>query len=197
MKKSFYSLLVGSLLYFSFSACEDDATNPGDFSLKPTLEVTGIASASNNSYTFNLARSIDTTYRYFYTESDTLKDQNGNLVKDEQGNYQITKDSIYYDGQTTGKLYEMEKIMLDPDIDTLMISIASNCKWKAPMPSSGGKVQWFFTQNLAGGGDGTLTVAVTRNRNASPRAVDAVQIVHTPDSTIMYKLIKRKKGVSK
>ena len=104
MKKSFYSLLVGSLLYFSFSACEDDATNPGDFSLKPTLEVTGIASASNNAYTFKLARSIDTTYRYFYTEADTLKDQNGNLVKDEQGNYQITKDSIYYDGQTTGKL---------------------------------------------------------------------------------------------
>lgn len=197
MKKSFYSLLVGSLLYFVFSACEDDAKNPGDYSLKPALEVTGITSASNNPYTFNLARSVDTTYRYSYTESDTLKDQNGNYIKDGQGNYQITKDTIYYDGQTTGKLFEMEKIMLDPDIDTLMISIVSNCKWKAPMPSSGGKVQWFFTQNLAGGGDGTLTVAVTRNRNASNRAVDAVQIVHTPDSMIMYKLVFGQKGVAK
>lgn len=196
MKKSFYTFLVGSLLYFTFSACEKEAKNPGDFNLKSTLEVTDIISKSNNSYTFNVARSIDSTYHYFYTVSDTLKDQNGNYILDDHGFYQITKDSIYYDSEITAKFIEMEKIMLEPDIDTLSISVVSNSKWKAPMPSSGGKVQWFFTQNLAGGGDGTLTVAVTRNRNASNRAVDAVQYVHTPDSTIMYKLVFGQKGAS-
>ena len=153
-------------------------------------------SKGNHSYSLNVARSIDSTYHYFYTVADTLKDQNGNYILDESGKYQITYDSIYYDSTITAKFTEMEKIVLEPDIDTLLISVVSNSKWKAPMPGSGGKVQWFFTQNLAGGGDGTLTVAVTRNRNASSRAADAVQYVHTPDSTVMYKLVFGQKGVS-
>ena len=59
--------------------------------------------------------------------------------------------------------------------------------------SQGGKVQWFFTQNLAGGGDGEVIIAVTKNKNYE-RTVDAEQYILTSDSTIMYKLVFGQKG---
>ena len=101
--------------------------------------------------------------------------------------YIVTKDTIYYKGNITAKFIEFEKIILDSPADTIYVSLESNAKWLAPMPSAGGKVQWVFTQRLAGGGDGTIIAAVTRNRNKR-RAIDAVQYVYTSDSTVMCKL---------
>ena len=191
MKKLLYFIfLIGGLLYLS--SCEKEAKNPGDFSLKSELEVRGITSKSGKVFDMEVLRSIDSTYQYFYEKKDTLKDESGNYVL-EGGKYQVTTDSVYYNGSITAKFIELKKIVLEPELDTITVTLRSNAKWKAPMPSSGGKVQWFFTQNLAGGGDGEVIIAVTKNKNYE-RTVDAEQYILTSDSTIMYKLVFGQKG---
>lgn len=191
MKKLLYFIfLIGGLLYLS--SCEKEAKNPGDFSLKSELEVRGITSKSGKVFDMEILRSIDSTYQYFYEKKDTLKDESGNYVL-EGGKYQVTTDSVYYNGSITAKFIELKKIVLEPELDTITVALRSNAKWKAPMPSSGGKVQWFFTQNLAGGGDGEVIIAVTKNKNYE-RTVDAEQYILTSDSTIMYKLVFGQKG---
>ena len=190
MKKLLYFIfLIGGLLYLS--SCEKEAKNPGDFSLKSELEVRGITSKSGKVFDMEVLRSIDSTYQYFYEKKDTLKDESGNYVL-EGGKYQVTTDSVYYNGSITAKFIELKKIVLEPELDTITVALRSNAKWKAPMPSSGGKVQWFFTQNLAGG-DGEVIIAVTKNKNYE-RTVDAEQYILTSDSTIMYKLVFGQKG---
>ena len=191
MKKLLYFIfLIGGLLYLS--SCEKEAKNPGDFSLKSELEVRGITSKSGKVFDMEVLRSIDSTYQYFYEKKDTLKDESGNYVL-EGGKYQVTTDSVDYNGSITAKFIELKKIVLEPELDTITVALRSNAKWKAPMPSSGGKVQWFFTQNLAGGGDGEVIIAVTKNKNYE-RTVDAEQYILTSDSTIMYKLVFGQKG---
>lgn len=61
------------------------------------------------------------------------------------------------------------------------------------MPNAGGKAQWFFTQRLAGGGDGTVVASVVRNKYYK-KTVDAVQYILTSDSTTMYKLVFGQRG---
>ncbi len=191
MKRLLYFIfLIGGLSYLS--SCEKEAKNPGDFSLKSELEVIGITSKSGEVFDLEVLRSIDSTYRYFYEKKDTLKDESGNYIF-ESGKYQVRIDSVYYNSNITAKFVELKKIILEPRMDTILIALRSNAKWKAPMPSSGGKAQWFFTQNLAGGGNGKVTVAVTRNKNYE-RTVDAEQYILTSDSTIMYKLVFGQKG---
>ena len=178
MRKFFYFLLLfGGLM--NFYACEEEAKNPGDYNLKSTLNVVDIRTKNGTDISLNVLRSIDSTYVRFYEKNDTTIGDDDKLV--------ITKDTIYYNGKITAKFIEFEKIMLNSPADTIYISLESNAKWLAPMPSAGGKVQWFFTQRLAGGGDGTVIAAITRNRN-NKRAVDAVQYVLTTDSTVMCKL---------
>lgn len=184
MRKLFYFLLlVGG--FASFCACEDEAENPGDYNLKSTLKLVDISTTKGANVSLNVLRSIDSTYVRFYVESDTTLGDDGKPV--------ITKDTIYYNGNITAKFIEYEKVILDSPADTIYISLESNAKWLAPMPSAGGKVQWFFTQRLAGGGDGTIIAAVTRNRNKR-RAIDAVQYVYSSDSTVMCKLTFNQNG---
>lgn len=184
-------LLLGTIS--SMLSCEKEAKNPGDFNLKAELKVTAISAKSGSVFDVNVIRSIDSTYRYYYTEKDTLKDSSGEYILSEEGKLQITDDTIYYNSKKTAKFIELEKITLEPNIDTIHISLESNAKWLAPMPGSGDRAQWFFTQNLAGGGDGTIVAAVTRNRNFT-RPVDAIQYIHTSDSMVMYKVTFGQKG---
>lgn len=189
-KLLYFLLLVGFMGIYS---CEKEAENPGDYNLKTELRVLGISTKNLGDLDMKILRSIDTTYVRFYVMSDTLVDVNGNPILDAEGKLQITKDTTYYNGNITAKFVEIEKVTLDSPVDTIYVSLESNAKWQAPMPSSGGKAQWFFTQRLAGGGDGTMIASVVRNKNFK-RSVDAVQYILTSDSMTMYKLVFGQRG---
>lgn len=189
-KLLYFLLLVGFMGIYS---CEKVAENPGDYNLKTELRVLGISTKNLGDLDMKILRSIDTTYVRFYVMSDTLVDVNGNPILDAEGKLQITKDTTYYNGNITAKFVEIEKVTLDSPVDTIYVSLESNAKWQAPMPSSGGKAQWFFTQRLAGGGDGTMIASVVRNKNFK-RSVDAVQYILTSDSMTMYKLVFGQRG---
>lgn len=191
MRKLLYLfLLIGFMGIYS---CEKAAENPGDFNLKTELEVLGISTKNLGDLDMKILRSTDTTYVRFYVTSDTLVDANGNPILNEKGKFQITKDTTYYNGNITAKFVEIEKVTLNSSVDTIYVSIESNAKWQAPMPSSGDKAQWFFTQRLAGGGNGTMVASVYRNKNYT-RRVDAVQYILTSDSMTMYKLVFGQRG---
>ena len=189
-KLSCFLLLFG---FIGFYSCEKEAENPGDYNLKSELRVLGVSTKNLGDLDMKVLRCIDTTYVRFYETNDTLVDANGNPILNNKGQLQITKDTTYYNGNITAKFVEIEKFTLDSPIDTIYVSLESNAKWQAPMPSSGGKAQWFFTQRLAGGGDGTMIASIVRNKNYT-RSVDAVQYILTSDSTTMYKLVFGQKG---
>lgn len=191
MRKLLYFLLLFG--FIGFYSCEKEAENPGDYNLKTELRVLGISTKNLGDLDMKILRSIDTTYVRFYVTSDTLVDVNGNPILNAEGKLQITKDTTYYNGNITAKFVEIEKVTLDSPVDTIYVSLESNAKWQAPMPSSGGKAQWFFTQRLAGGGDGTMIASVVRNKNFK-RSVDAVQYILTSDSMTMYKLVFGQRG---
>lgn len=102
-------------------------------------------------------------------------------------------DSVLPYSGITAHIVTLDPIQLGSPADTVQISLKSNARWMVPMPSNGGKAQWFFTQNLAGGGDGVVRAAVSRNRNKS-RSVPAVQYIITSDSTQWYKVTFRQSG---
>lgn len=195
MKKFLYLILLCGV-FPCFIACEDEPKNPGDFNLKSELKVISVSTKSGKTFDVNVLRSIDTIYVRSYERKDTLKDAEGNYILAPDGSYQIEKVEVFYEGRITAKYTEIEKIILDTNADTVNIDLESNAKWNAPIPSSGGKTAWFFTQRLAGGGDATVRASVTRNTGRT-RKVDAVQYILTNDSTVMYKLVFGQVGEKK
>lgn len=195
MRKLLYFMFLLGVASWVVVACDDTKDNPGDFSLKATLEVEPVlVSVKGNEYALNVARVTDTTYRYFYTENDTTKDENGEPVIGSDGKLIIKVDTIYYNSKVTAKLTEYELLELPSEADTFTVSLRSNARWKAPVPSAGGKVQWYFNYNLltggtstAGGGDGRMYFRTTRNKNYR-RSVVAVQDIMTSDSTVLVRL---------
>lgn len=191
-------LLLFIVLFGAMStivSCEKVAENPGDYDLKATLELGSVVtSIGGTEYPLTVSREIDTTYRYSYTENDTTKDANGDPVIGEDGNLIIRTDTLWYTGITSARYIEMEPILLPSTADTFSIKLTSNARWRAPLPSAGTGVQWYFSYNittggtsLTGGGDSEVDFRVTRNRGRQ-RAVTAVQYIFTSDSTVMYKL---------
>ncbi len=189
MKKLLY-LLAGVGLLGGFAACDDEAENPGDFSLKATLELGTITSAKGRVYPLTVDEVKDTVYEYFYTVRDTLKDETGEPVLDENDDLIINIYEDSYFSKKTAKLVRMKQVVLFNEVDTLTIPIKSNAKWSAPMPifTLNGKAQtpWFenYGSTLAGGGDSYVKLAVTTAR--SKRAFEGYQRVLTSDSLIMY-----------
>ena len=178
-------------------SCDEAPENPGDFGVASTLEVmpSVVSKVDGLSYELKLARSKDTTYVYPYTVKELIVDENGEPILDETGNKQYTETEKLVTSKITARYFEMEPIMLPAKVDTFSITLKSNARWKAPVPSSGGKAQWYFNYNIltggtstAGGGDGQIDFRVLRNRNYK-RAVPAEQYIITSDSTVMYKLI--------
>lgn len=178
------------------AACEDDeAKNPGDFNLKSTLEIDPqIVGTSGYTSQLKLARSVDTTYMYPSVRHDTLLDEKGEPILGADGKLQITHDTTWVAGRITARMDEYELLTLPANADTFTLTLRSNARWKAPVPSAGGKVQWYYNYNLltgststAGGGDGYVYFRVTRNRNKK-RAVQAVQDIITGDSTVLVRL---------
>lgn len=186
-------LLFGGLLVF-FSCEKNGMDNPGDFSLKATLSVVGISTKSGLDFPVNVLRTIDSTYVRTYQRTDTVKDENGDYVLDAEGKYTFVKVDVEYEGNITAKFVELEKILLESPVDTVVVEIATNAIWKAPIPSTGGRAAWFLTQRTAGGGDAYVRAAIIQNKSKNPRKVDAVQYIFTSDSTIMYKLVFGQKG---
>lgn len=195
MKKLIYLTLL-AIGGFTIASCDKDpATNPGDFSLKSTLEVEPqIVSTGGFTAELKLLRQIDSTYQYSSVKSDTVKDAQGNPVIGADGKLQIKNDTTWYDSNTTAKFSEYEVVQLPSAADTFTISLKSNAQWKAPVPSAGGKAQWYFNYNLltgststSGGGDGYVYFRTLRNRNKK-RAVTAVQDIMTNDSTVLVRL---------
>ena len=201
MKKTL-SVILCMISLLSYTACEKDTTlnTFGDYSIQSQLELfPEVISVNGDSYPLVAARTADTTYRYFYTEEDTIKNAEGKPLLDSNGNLQLVYDTIWYNG-TTGKFTEYELVELPAQADTFTISLRSNAQWKAPVPPTGGKVQWFYNYNLrtgttstAGGGDGYVDFRVSRNRNYK-RAVVAVQDIYTNDSSVFVRLYFVQKG---
>ena len=195
MKKLFYALVLMAA-GLGFVACDDDeAKNPGDFNLKSTLEMdTKIVSTQGFECQLELLESRDTTYEYQVTKYDTLKDENNKPILDAEGKLQITTETSWVKGGLTAKMHEYKLVTLPSKADTFTLALKSNARWKAPVPSAGGKVQWYYNYNLvtgststSGGGDGNVYFRVTRNRNKK-RSVEAVQDIMTSDSTVLVRL---------
>lgn len=199
-KLLFIPLILGVISAFVVS-CDDTGENPGDFSLKATLSIDPVVvSKTGTEYPLNVARVVDTTYRYFYTESDTTKDADGKPVIGDDGKFIIKVDTIWYNSKITAKLTEYDLVELPAAEDTFTIKLVSNARWMAPVPSSGGKPQWYFNYNiltgttsLSGGGDGNVYFHVSRNKNKR-RPVVAVQDIMTSDSTVLARLNFVQKG---
>lgn len=199
-KLLFIPFILGAICTFVVS-CDDTNGNPGDFNLKATLSVDPVVvSVTGAEYPLNVARVTDTTYRYFYTESDTTKDADGKPVIGDDGKFIIKVDTIWYNSKITAKLTEYDLVELPAAEDTFTIKLASNARWMANIPDAGGKVQWYYNYNLltgatslSGGGDGFVYFRVTRNKNYR-RAVVAVQDIMTSDSTVLARLRFVQKG---
>ena len=201
MKKTLSAILCVTALLLSASCEKDDTLNTfGDYSVRSQLElIPQVVSIHGDTIPLVLSRSIDTTYRYFRTEEDTIKDEAGEPLLDAGGNLQFVYDTIWFYG-TTGRFTEYELVELPAQADTFSISLRSNAQWKAPVPSTGGKVQWFYNYNVrtgttstAGGGDGWVDFRVSRNKNKR-RSVVAVQDIYTNDSSAFVRLHFAQRG---
>lgn len=201
MKKTLSAILCVTALLLSASCEKDDTLNTfGDYSVRSQLElIPQVVSIHGDTIPLVLSRSIDTTYRYFRTEEDTIKDEAGEPLLDAGGNLQFVYDTIWFYG-TTGKFTEYELLTLPSQADTFSITLRSNAQWKAPVPSAGGKVQWYFNYNVrtgttstAGGGDGWVDFRVSRNKNKR-RSVVAVQDIYTNDSSAFVRLHFAQRG---
>ena len=193
MKTLFYLpvlLLIAALLVIG---CESHPENPGDFSVKCTLELTPVVKSLRGvEYPLTQMRSIDSTYRYFYIEEDTLKDASGEPVIDDDGNLIITEDTIYYNSKVTARFTEYALVVLPWEMDTFEISFKSNALWSANVPITNSRTEstWFYNYNstTAGGGDGSVLFRTKNNTSGRMRGIDAVQEIYSRDSTVMARL---------
>lgn len=196
------SVVMCTVVLLLNTSCEKEETvnTFGDYSVLSQLEVLPeVVSINGEVYPLTVSRNIDTTYRYFRTEEDTLRNAEGYPVLDANGMLQLVYDTIWSYGKT-GKFTEYELVELPAKADTFTISLRSNAQWKAPVPSTGGKVQWFYNYNVrtgatstAGGGDGFVDFRVSRNRNYT-RVVIAQQDIYTNDSSVFVRLHFVQKG---
>lgn len=203
MKQLFYLSALG-IVMMGLAACEDVAKNPGDFSLKPVLEVVRVRSLTTGEvYPVKVARSIDSTYRYSYNVYDTLKDESGEPILDNEGKLQISAEERYYNSRTTAKFVELEPIVFpsysDVAVDTIMIEVASNANWLSDgdrMSPTDEEVTWYNVINstISGGGDGAMLIGVNKYSAVTSRHVK-VRNVLTRDSTVMYRLILKHTGL--
>ena len=189
MKRLIY-LLAGAALLGGFSACDDDKDNPGDFSLKSTLELGNITSKNGRYYPLVVEETKDTVYEYFYNVNDTLKDESGEPIPDQFGDPQVTVRQESYFSKKTAKLVRMKQVVLFSTEDELTIPITSNARWLAPEPrhilNGEAKDPWLLNieSTTKGGGDAFLKLKASNTR--SKRTVGAFQSVLSSDSMIMY-----------
>ena len=189
MKKSFYGLLILLLGIVVLGACEEEAKNPGDYSIPTALSILSVEDSLGNVYQLTEDFRKDTVYRYMHVESDTLLEADSVTPKlDESGKMIITKDTTYVPGNTRGVFIAYKMLMFPSDSSTIRIKIASNARWKANLAASS---VFFKTITSGGGGDATLKVATLTNAWAvpTPESFYAHQLIYTSDTTLMYDVV--------
>ncbi|MCM1067811.1 MAG: hypothetical protein NC418_09600 [Muribaculaceae bacterium] len=205
MKKLLYLSAIG-LGVAALASCESEPENPGDFSLKSTLEVVQVRSlVTGEVYPLTVARSIDSTYRYSYEVYDTVKDPaTGEPVLGTDGKLQITSTTEYYNSKTTAKFVEFEPIVFpsydDVAQDTIQIELASNASWISNadnMSPTNELVTWYSVLNSSstGGGDGYMLIGVNKFLGGLSRHMKVREVL-TRDSTVMYRFTFRHTGMA-
>lgn len=198
MKKLLY--IAAACLMASVAACEDDPKNPGDFGMKSVLELTNIRSLTNGQvYPLSVARTIDTTYHYYYNVYDTVKDAEGNPILGTDGKLQISTEEKFYLSKITAKLVEFDTIFFPSfegvALDTMSLDIKSNANWRAPELVNA--VTWYSVVNASstGGGDGAFLFSVKQFKNDLSKHI-VKQDIFTRDSTLMFRLYFRHYGLA-
>ena len=199
-----FAMAVGALL--TLLSCEEEAENPGDFSLKAELTIDSvITSTLGHKYILEEEAVFDTAYTNTYEKRDTTfeVDDDGNFVLDEKGKkipviggdgkLIIKIDTITFRTGKRGVFHKMKLIKLESTADTFTIHIRSNAKWRAPEYAPK-KAQWFFNYNLrtgsnslTGNGDSYFYFRTLRNKNKT-RVEPVPQYILTSDSAVMYQL---------
>lgn len=183
-------------------SCEKAAENPGDFSVKATLNISpmcAVDEVDDSTYEFKIIDEYDTAFMSSYTRQDTTFDEEGQPVIGPDGKIVVTTDTIYFRTGKVAHYYEMDTVIFPSYADTFTVHITSNALWKAPQFKPK-KVQWFFNYNLKtggtslyGGGDGYFYFRTIRNKNKK-RSECAEQYIYTSDSTVMYHFVFGQKG---
>ncbi len=199
-----FAMAVGALL--TLLSCEEEAENPGDFSLKAELTIDSvITSTLGHKYILEEEAVFDTAYTNTYEKRDTTfeVDDDGNFVLDDKGKkipviggdgkLIIKIDTITFRTGKRGVFHKMKLIKLESPADTFTIHIRSNAKWRAPEYAPK-KAQWFFNYNLrtgsnslTGNGDSYFYFRTLRNKNKT-RVEPVPQYILTSDSAVMYQL---------
>ena len=205
MKKLLGFAVIGIAL--CILSCEDEAENPGDFTLKAELSFDPmlVVSTGGQSYVLEEEAVYDTAYTDTYEKKDTTFEMNadGSFVLDDNGkkipvigddgNLIITSTPITFLTGKKGVFHRMKLIKLESKADTFTIHVKSNAKWLAPQYAPK-KAQWFFNYNLRtggnslmGGGDSYFYFRTLRNKNKT-RVEPVPQYIYTSDSSVMYQL---------
>lgn len=188
MRKLLYALLP-SLALVGMTACDDEPDNPGDFSIKPVIELGTLRSLNTGAeYPLVVERTADTTYMYDYEHVDTILDARGNPVLDANGNVRVNRETRQRLGNTTGKLTMIEKIMLpssmDAPRDTFELTINSNARWTVTNTNSA--CTWLKNFNsLSGNGDGKINFEVIISMGNVERQSTVQQIMASDSSVVI------------
>ena len=179
MKKIFY-LIAAIGITWGVVSCDNEPKNPGDFNVKANLTFSDLVSTTTGeTYKFNVARSIDSIYKYKVALYDSIFDENGKFVQRQ------VKDSVYIPASFTTKFIEMEPVILPSYADTFYLELQTNARWIATEPDG---TLWLYNESTTtGGGDGFISLRSARNRNGTRKNYSNMY-VYTSDSTVMYKI---------
>lgn len=186
MKKILYLIATG-LLTCAVAACDDEPKNPGDYSINADLNVGNIVSKVNGEvFDLNINRTFDTIFMTNYVVRDTIQNPDGTQT--------INTDTIWQKRPFTTKYIEAGPVLLPSTVDTFAISITSNAKWYAPVPTRPAGANWYTNLGVtSGGGDGKIEFStLVNNTTLRPYARDLY--VYTSDSTVMWKININQRG---
>ena len=120
--------------------------------------------------------------------SENLKDNTGKPILDAYNKPQVNRDTTYLAGKKTAKYIVLNPIVIAAPKNELRIDLVSNARWQAPSPDFKGKIAWYLTQTVNGGGSSTIKIKVLAGLAKVRRPVQATQFIITSDSLVMYKL---------
>lgn len=180
MRKILYCITAFVCIWL-VAGCDNEPKNPGDFSVKATLDVNQFVSLTTGEvYTLQTAREFDTVFKNGVQVWDTVWDSNGEFVS-------RTADTVWLANKYVTRFHEMKPVILPASADTFSMQLTTNAKWLSPNPEIV-VMPWIYNEaTAAGGGDGTIIFRVARNRNYQ-RTEYTPMYIYTSDSTVFYKI---------